>query len=234
MKIHDEHEDVTPKKKRATPTPTPTAALLAAKRAWWAWKCNLRREVTAMGVTQDMWLVDFVEDEPFGRGGVLWRCKGYRENAYLYIYINSQVGLEGLQVFVEQVFSLKISLEYWVHVETERKSWLMRRLAERGWLNHIFFLICKASLIPSYNLYQQEKHWYILTPLEATYPQRLEILGMPISNLFPWGVVYTSHNPGSVENGCSSKMSFLFFLSIFGGQFALYVLIMVNGFFSFL
>ena len=152
-------------KKRATPTPTPTAALLAAKRAWWAWKCNLRREVTAMGVTQDMWLVDFVEDEPFGRGGVLWRCKGYRENAYLYIYINSQVGLEGLQVFVEQVFSLKISLEYWVHVETERKSWLMRRLAERGWLNHIFFLICKASLIPSYNLYQQEKTLIHIDPI---------------------------------------------------------------------
>lgn len=94
-------------------------------------------------------------------------CEGVRvtEKTHIYIYINSQVGLEGLQVFVEQVFSLKISLEYWVHVETERKSWLMRRLAERGWLNHIFFLICKASLIPSYNLYQQEKTLIHIDPI---------------------------------------------------------------------
>lgn len=38
-----------------------------------------------MGVTQDMWLVDFVEDEPFGRGGggFCEGVKGYQESAYL-------------------------------------------------------------------------------------------------------------------------------------------------------
>ena len=51
-------------------------------------------------------------------------CEGVRVTKKTHIYdINSQVGLEGLQVFVEQVFSLEISLEHWVHVETEQKSW---------------------------------------------------------------------------------------------------------------
>lgn len=146
--------------------------------------------------------------------GEMWRCKGYYRNSFL--YINPQVGLKGLQVFVEQVFSLKISLEHWVHVETEQKSWLMRRLVERGWLNDIFSPFVKVPSFPPTICTSEKKHWCILTPLEATYPQRLEVLGMPISNLFPCGVIYTSNNHGTVENGCSSKVIFFFFLSIFG------------------
>lgn len=65
-----------------------------------------------MGVTQDMWLVDFVEDEPFGRGGF---CEGIRvtEKTHIYMsiykftgWLRRVAGICGAGILTEDIFGI--------------------------------------------------------------------------------------------------------------------------------